>query len=697
MTFTTRSLGDLPLNVHTLRNSKAGRQTLRALGREVPEYMERKNLRHAERESRSKNRTAPFIGWDGEGMDIETIHRYTLLANSLGHYVSNQQGLTTRQCLDFMTAPETLAETGTGINVMFSGSYDANMILGDLSWRQVMTLCKRGDIRWENYRIKYRPGRYFKVYRLGDPYYREPTRTRKGGWNVTSQCLLFDVWGFFQHSFVAALKEWGVGDPDLIDAIEQMKKRRGTFTQEQEDEVLGYCQSECQMLVDLSEQLRRMCLRIGYVPRTWTGPGALAAAFYDKHKIRAHMDHSLADGSRQPIADAALFAYFGGRIEPIQYGRHQGKVYAHDIVSAYPAGMVNLPCLAHGEWSQSSDDEGSFSLYHVTSRAAVDDMRIVQPLPHRMSDGRVLFPGVTQGWYWSPEVMAARRYADVETLELWTWYPSCTHKPFSAVEGLFNARRDMKRRGDPAQLSAKLLLNSLYGKLCQRLGGEHGPPPYHQLEWAGFITSSCRATVYELAMSNPSAVISFETDGVYATEPLTVNGDGSLGGWEVTVYDEIVYVTSGLYWLRKGKEYHATNRCKEPECNGDHWEAKYRGLDRGSLSVNDVLVGWQLGEEYTSATRTRFRGMFTSVPTPERWIRWCQWVTEDPPPQIRLYPKGKRMAYTNEDPSWGLQPTLAVPASPIHSHPHRVPWRNGSYDEVERSDQEDRMAMEETW
>lgn len=669
---------------------------MRALGRHVPEPLTKKYLRKAERESRSKNRTAPFVGWDGEGMDIETQHRYTLLANSLGRYVSNKDGLTTYQCLDFLTDPSTLAETGSCINVMFSGMYDANMMLSDLSWQQVSMLCKRGEIRWRNFRIKYRPGRYFKVYRLGEPYYRERTKSRAGGWNVTSRCELFDVWGFFQHSFVAALNEWGVGNPALITAIEQMKKRRGTFTPEQEAEVLGYCLDECGMLVDLAERLRSMCLRVGYVPKSWTGPGALGAAVFDKHKVRKYGDRALAEGFG-PVADASRHGYFGGRIEPIQYGRYIGPVYAHDIVSAYPAGMVSLPCLAHGEWKEEEGGWDDFALYHLTSRAKQDDMRLIQPLPHRTQDGRVLFPGVTQGWYWTPEMQAAMLGANIEVDAVWSWHRSCEHQPFGFVEGLFNARREMKKRGDPAQLSLKLVLNSLYGKTCQRLGGERSAPPYHQLEWAGNITSQCRAAVYTLAMTAPSTVISFETDGVYATTRLCENGDGSLGSWEVTTYDEVVYVTSGVYWLRLGPLYHAENKCKVEDCDGDHWQAKYRGLDAGSLSVNDVLVGWQLHEEFVDASRTRFRGMYTSVPTPERWVQWCQWVTESPPPRIRLYPQGKRRAYTDEDPSWGLQPTLAVPARTLHSHPHKLPWLNGTYPEVEESDWESYVAQEATW
>ena len=185
---------------------------------------------------------------------------------------------------------------------------------------------------------------------------------------------------------------------------------------------------------------------------------------------------------------------------------------------------------------------------------------------------------MTKGWYWKPEIDQATASGEWTSLEgALSWVPSCTHRPFAFVEGLFAARQEMKREGNPAQLALKVVLNSLYGKLCQRLGGDKGAPPYHQLEWAGYITSLCRSRVFALAMNNPAAVVSFETDGVYATEPLCPDGDGSLGSWEVTQYDEIVYVTSGLYWLRKGEK----------------WIAKYRGLDPGSLGVADVLAGWK--------------------------------------------------------------------------------------------------------
>lgn len=674
MSYPARSLGDLPLNVHELRATKAGREILRSLGKPALEPV--KHYQQRNRPSKSKNRTAPFIGWDGEGMEVDGTHRYTLLANSKGSHIASPTGLTTSECLDFITAPESLRDVGAGINVMFSGGYDANMILSDLSLSQLRVLTRNGVVRWGCYRIKYRPGRYLKVYRLAEPFYIEGLKNGKGKWNVISHLDIFDVWGFFQHSFVAALKEWKVGDEEQVRRIKDMKLQRGVFTKEMEAAVMGYCHEECDLLSDLCEELRRNFLRVGYIPKSWTGPGALGAAVLDKHKVRKYGNRSLAEGVG-PVAEAAMYAFFGGRIEPIRYGRYVGTVYAHDVVSAYPAGMVDLPCLAHGEWLRGSQNVTSngFAVMHIKGADMSD---AIHALPHRTDDGRVVFPRHTEGWYWLPEVTQSLHYTCDEA---WTWRQMCNHQPFAFVEGLFNARREMKKAGNPAQLSLKLVLNSLYGKLCQRLGGEHKAPPYHQLEWAGYITSRCRAQVYSLAMRNPSSVISFETDGVYATAPLCEDGDGSLGSWEVTTYDEIVYVTSGMYWLRKG----------------DKWTAKYRGLDNGSLQLDDVLAGWSKGLSHVEASRTRFRGMFTSVISPERFGDWGEWITEDPPPRIALYPAGKRLVVTDEDPTLGLQPTMAAQPKELHSHPHRLPWRNGSYPLQELTDQEDREEREENW
>src|SRR6185437_11524107 len=108
---------------------------------------------------------------------------------------------------------------------------------------------------------------------------------------------------------------------------------------------------------------------------------------------------------------------------------------------------------------------------------------------------------------WSPEVEACREYCaagygTMEVLEAWVYdFDPDAPKPFDFVEGLYLKRKALKAGGDGAHVGIKLGLNSLYGKLAQQIGwkvtedGTLRLPPFHQLEWAGFTTSHCRAAV----------------------------------------------------------------------------------------------------------------------------------------------------------------------------------------------------------
>jgi len=56
-----------------------------------------------------------------------------------------------------------------------------------------------------------------------------------------------------------------------------------------------------------------------------------------------------------------------------------------------------------------------------------------------------------------------------EIVEGWE-YTGSQERPFSWVTEMYDTRRDWKRRGISAQLALKLCMNSMYGKLAQRIG-----------------------------------------------------------------------------------------------------------------------------------------------------------------------------------------------------------------------------------
>lgn len=698
--FTVHNLGPLPegktLNVHQLRESRGGQSILRQLGRMTEDQVKARDKSkresrkkwgnspngkaadRAHQQAKSKTHSGAFLGWDGEGADINGRHRYILLANGYGDHISETMGLTTEQCLAFLHA-SAMRYSFTN-HVMFGGNYDANMILSDFSWQEMSKLSQRGWIEWRGWEIKYRHHKYLEIAKMG-PRAKKGTEEKR---SYKGRIKIWDVIDFFGMRFTSALRVWL--PKEEISFIAEMKEERGTFRPDDLPRITEYCVAECVLLGRMMEELRKQCKSVDSVPEGWYGPGALATVGLKKHKVRDYMDRELANG-RGPVSTASRHAFFGGRIEMVKYGHHghiDGQsVYGHDIVSAYPSVMSSLPCLAHGEWIpnyrlRTSQPIPPFTLVRVDHKPFRDDIRGIHPLPWRHPSGGVLFPLEANGWYWLPEAELVPRS---EWLESWSFVPRCDHKPFDWVPEMFAKRQAMKANGHPAQLVLKLLLNSLYGKMAQRIGGKAGEAPsFHQLEWAGFITSSIRARMYRLVAQpdgdclpnweRMESVIAFETDGVYATEPLVSdNPSGDLGTWEVTRYDEIAYVHSGVYFLR----------------SGDRWQSKYRGLDpprvteegeQIGLTPDAVLTAWATRRWTLPATTKRFRGLATSSLTPERFNDWGQWITE--PRDVDLIPTGKRASQDDQhDPATELCPTIAIGSGAEMSTAHKLSWIDG--------------------
>lgn len=119
---------------------------------------------------------------------------------------------------------------------------------------------------------------------------------------------------------------------------------------------------------------------------------------------------------------------------------------------------------------------------------------------------------------------------------------SCDCPQFDWVEGLYDYRRKVgsKTVGYPIKLG----INSLYGKLAQRVGGR----TWANLIWAGLITARTRAKLMHAASLEPENIIMLATDAVYSTVPLDLDIGERLGQWEHSTHDRMFIVQPGLYW-----------------------------------------------------------------------------------------------------------------------------------------------------
>jgi hypothetical protein len=487
-----------------------------------------------------------------------------------------------------------------GIHVIFAGGYDFNMILRSLTRWHLKNLASRGYVKWKGYFIRLIIGKLLRIHKV----------------DTGQSMTLWDVFPFFQTSFVKTLAAWGI-TTDSIDNIIAQKQQRNVFSFSDFDEIRRYCFQELEafslLMTAFHSSLREADIRVS----RWDGPGAIAANLFGKHGVKRHMEQP-----SDEVNEAAQHAYFGGRIELIQQGNYEGEVNYYDINSAYPSVISELPSLANGRWSYHMETTPndlrnlrSFSLCHLSWHHP--SLQSFFPLPWRAPNGNVYFPPTGEGWYWLPEVLAlADTYPGTfEVSEVWEFVDN-EARPFAWVADMYEQRRQWKAEGRGGEKVLKLGLNSLYGKMIQQVGwnpNNERLPPYHQLEWGGYVTSATRAKLYRAASSNPDGVIGFETDGILTTSVLEVDIGNSLGAWGVDTYSGITYVQNGVYFLR----------------NKRGWQPKFRGFDPGTLSRNSILRQWRKRSGSVVAKVTRFQGLGWCLQFDNRFGSWCKWITSD--------------------------------------------------------------------
>jgi hypothetical protein len=91
------------------------------------------------------------------------------------------------------------------------------------------------------------------------------------------------------------------------------------------------------------------------------------------------------------------------------------------------------------------------------------------------------------------ERLARKLGASVTIKEAFRYVKQCQCRTFDWVEPLYAYRRQLGSSGQGYPL--KLAINSLYGKLAQRIG----EPPWRNPLWAGLITARTRALLMDAA------------------------------------------------------------------------------------------------------------------------------------------------------------------------------------------------------
>ncbi len=510
-----------------------------------------KRQNHHAKDSKTAQRVnAPFIMWDGEG---PRDAGYALFGNSAGYEICHPF-LRTEECLELIMECE--SENPDAIHFGYGFNYDVSMILKDLPRRYMSALHSLGRTVWKDWEIEHIPHKWFKI--------------KRG----QVQTTIFDVRSFFAGSYLGALDDFDIGTYAQRERVREGKNSRAEFVWSEIREIREYWLTELELGPLLMDKLRQVFADAGYVPRSWHGPGALARMALRRHKVYDAMAKTPVE-----VQLAAQWAFAGGRFELFKAGHTQGKVYNADINSAYPYFATQLPNLARGRWRRShSFEANTFGVWHIAYNGSPDSFS-PQPLFRRMVNGMVVWPYRTEGWYWQPEAELVANNPNAKFIEGWVFdEDDPDDRPFLWLAEYYLRRKRLKANGSAAEYTFKLIINSVYGQLAQRAGWNRKTkvaPKSHQLEWAGYITSACRAAVYKVAVSCGEKIVSIDTDGVSSLAPIDGLQSGTrLGEWELSEYEDGIFWQSGIYSLKQG----------------DEWvKAKTRGIPKGSYTAEELL------------------------------------------------------------------------------------------------------------
>lgn len=654
----------------------------------------RKNGNHG----RFRFGTKPFIAWDGEGYSVSVVHpngdivrkhRYCLFGNSRDDYVTGHD-LSTEQCLSLLL--QSRQRHPGCANVSFSFDYDVNMILRDLPRWQVKRLKKEGWVTWHGYRIEHRPKKWFQV----------SAKFERDGSTVTVAIRVEDVFSFFSSSFVAALEKYCPENKD-ISTIRVGKDRRSQFGYHEMSFIREYWRMEQRAMVDLVETFRRTLYSADVTISSWYGPGAIATFFFKSRGVEGYLHrHDI-----PAVEMASRLAYAGGRFELLRCGHYNRPVYSYDLNSAYPYAIAQLPDMASGQWVHLQETDEiqkalqSFRLGYVhldwhppypwAEQAVYNAMPM--PLFHRSPLGNVSFPVRARNWYHLQEAawVMAQDPAMWHVSEAWIFEDDGSY-PFEWVADTYEQRLAWKRAGNPAELGLKLGLNSFYGKMAQRIGWDREknlPPHWHQLDWAGWITSLCRSMLWipmvEAYLSG--SLISVETDGIFSTEPLSdlPNGLGdSLGQWKESVYEGMTAIQSGMYWLKE---------------DGKWLQPKSRGIPKERLDHDRALRALRADFDrgIVKGSHNTFIGYGKALSSSSQWDQWRTWQESQREYAIggdgkRVHDPGKCEQCANGvGYDEGLHNMRVGRIDGGDSTPHFLPWRSGDETDYHAEYDEERM------
>lgn len=466
--------------------------------------------------------------------------------------------------------------------VCWNANYDIRAILKLLPNEDALrTLGLTTRLEWDGLKIRYVPNKYMRV-----------------TWGHRHKVTIYDVQQFYGGSLDrAAKKHLGEGKLELSDQLAAYLKSgllgNALKDDKTREECREYCMIDAKRCEQLSELMRESVEAAGL---QFDQPVSCAKL------ARMKWGGKLVGNAPWRLHKRYQDTFRGGRMEVTKRG-YIPEVRAWDIHSAYPSVLVNLPAPLDCEEVAKEKDLRPDAVY----AAAYCYFRLPEgapnyPVPVKGRSGLLWYPfGKFPAWVDADTIRVTRDlfgYDSVEVLHIHQFIQVRESQPFAEMDAIYK-----QRKADPkANLALKLVLNSTYGLLAEKLGEykpakgraillddvymngqfyrrKDRPGPGANPIVAAKITGMTRARL--LRETWDCNVISFATDGVIMEGDHKPSGpiDDKLGSWGDDGQGDCLIVGSGVYAFRDhGEELWDFHDKTEWDVPGMEWHTKSRGF-----------------------------------------------------------------------------------------------------------------------
>jgi hypothetical protein len=467
-----------------------------------------------------RHKNQGFTRKENTGLDTETYHGYVkLICDDTGRWKDIE-------CFQDILFFLIDGRYRNRFNWFYNIQFDFESIVKHLPEEDLINLYIEKELNYGGYHISYIPKKFFAIRDLQRHYY-----------------YFYDLFSFLDTSLNTASKKF-LHDQKIDTINSALLNTDWYYWTQNYKEIVKYCIYDASLTKRLADYFWSIIYnRMNYAPHRPFSKGKLSEEYF----LHTCYIPTINDIPKM-VLRYAYENYTGGRFEILKRGYFE-KVYSYDIKSAYPHVMRNLIDFSLGEWDTVTKETSNPYVGFYNCEVICNE-DVVSPFCKKIHKILNIYPnGIFPIYLNSHEIeFINKNFPSIEITirNGYEFYPDRLEYPFKEeIERLYKWKES---EPDPdIKYAVKILLNSLYGKTIQAVGGRTGKifnPIY-----ATLITSDTRISLLKQALKNFDKIIAFSTDSVSSTTKLKSPKNPQLGDFSLDFEGSGVYVMSDIYTL----------------------------------------------------------------------------------------------------------------------------------------------------